>query len=394
MPACRSWSKPETRCANARGDSGRCARLVDRVSRRVSAAAQDSTGWHRLEIPGGRATLRSLGVADNRERSAVMVELIRRFLFATTSQAALESSLRKLPAGNGDSVTVPLPLAPAKWSAVFERTIPPSRLFAEILLDPSARLLFHGLAGLDRDTRTWIEGEDDLLRRLYRNPDALKSFALFAPALQVSAGRVELPGGSLAEQRWSAILNARPDQPSRFGSRLFEDRDGRTAGLFATIAFADEARRGFLLGASGPRFAQLVSGFAQCYPAHSNDYPIALRSHDPALLLLELAVNDKGEVAGPTSQRFWEKVFDDHDLSRAPDAARSDWRRCHRCGVAGESIVRRVGVQSRRCLCDPAGRASRVWRSAGRRMARCGARAEGSASVAIGVHVDGARRRA
>ncbi len=183
MPACRNWPKPETRCADARGDSDRCARLRRIACLAGSAAAQDSTGWHRLEIPGGRATLRSLGVADNRERSAVMVELIRRFLFATTSQAALESSLRKLPAGNGDSLTVPLPLAPAKWSAVvFERTIPPSRLFAEILLDPSARLLFHGLAGLDRDTRTWIEGEDDLLRRLYRNPDALKSFALFAPA--------------------------------------------------------------------------------------------------------------------------------------------------------------------------------------------------------------------
>ncbi len=124
-----------------------------------------------------------------------MVELIRRFIFATSSQSALESSLRQLPSGNGDSLTLPLPLAPAKWSAlVFARTVPSSRLFAEIMLDPSARLLFHGLAGLDRETRSWIEGQDDLLRRLYRNPSALKSFALFAPAVQVSRGRIELPG--------------------------------------------------------------------------------------------------------------------------------------------------------------------------------------------------------
>jgi hypothetical protein len=282
------------------------------------SSARQSAGWFPLQVPGGRGTLRVLGVADHRERSAVMVELVRRFLFATTSQAALEASLRSLPAGAGDSLVLPLPLAPAQWSSiVFDRTVPASRLFAEILLNPSARLLFHGLAGLDPDTLRWIEGQDDLLRRLYRNHDALKSFALFAPSVRISNGRLDIPGGAAAQQRWPAVIGARPDQPAQFVGRLFEDRAGRTAGLFAIAAFADQDRRDFLLGGTEQRFARLVSSFAQCYPPLANDYPLALRSYDPALLLLDITLDGR-RVAGPSSQRFWQRVFDSKELSSAP----------------------------------------------------------------------------
>jgi hypothetical protein len=283
------------------------------------AAAQETGGWYALDVPNGRSTLRSLGVADTRERSAVMVELIRRFLFATTSQANLEAALRKIPATAADKVTLPLPLSPAKWSSlVFERTVPPARLFAEILLNPSARLLFHGLAGLDQPTRSWFEGQDDVIRRVYRDPDALKSFALFAPSLQIADGRLVLAGGATAEQRWFDIIDATPDQPAKFISRMFADRNGRTAGLFATIAFSEEARRKFLLGPSPARFSELVSGFARCYPEHTSDYPFALRSHDAALLLLDVELTRDGRVAGPSSQRFWQQVLDSNDLAGQP----------------------------------------------------------------------------
>src|SRR5918993_31126 len=102
----------------------RAALLALSIGLAMPAAAQDATGWYQLQVPGGRATLKALGVADSRERSAVMVELTRRFLFATTSQAALEFSLRNLPAPGGNMLTVPLPLAPEKWAAlVFGETI-------------------------------------------------------------------------------------------------------------------------------------------------------------------------------------------------------------------------------------------------------------------------------
>lgn len=292
------------------------------------AIAQDHSGWYQLDVPGGRTTLRALGVNDTRPRAAVMVELIRRLHFSTTAQTDLETALRKVPSSGDDSLTLPLPLAPAVWSRViFETTIPPSRLFAEILSDPPARLLFHGLAGLDATTRTWFAGEPELLRRLYRNTDAVKSFALFAPAIRVAAGRVDVPGAPIAEQRWSKLLGVGPTQPARFIDRLFDDRKGRTAGLYWTIAFAEAPRQEFLLRAADDRFARLVSGFAACYPANANDYPFALRSHDAALLLMEIGLTQTGEPAGPRSQRFWHGVFDADDLvpsSGATDLAGGD----------------------------------------------------------------------
>jgi hypothetical protein len=282
----------------------------------AAAAAQDRGGWHPLEVPGGRTTLRALGVSDAQPRSTVMVELVRRLHFSTTPQTDLETALRHLPVSARDVVTLPSPLPAPVWSHVLsEKSILPARLFEAILNDTSARLLFHGLAAMDGQTRRWFERQPDLLRRLHRNPDAIKSFALFAPSVRVASDRVEVPGAATGEQRWSGVLGANPDQPARFIQRLFEDRKGRSAGLYATIAFAEPPRQRFLLTRTPARFARLVDGFAHCYPADANDYPFALRSNDPAYLLMEIGVDDAGAVAGPRSVRFWERVLDADDLA-------------------------------------------------------------------------------
>jgi hypothetical protein len=131
-----------------------------------AATAQDQSGWHRLDVPGGRATLRALGVSDARPRAIVMAELIRRLHFSAAAHSDLETALRNVPVSGGDIVTLPSPLPASVWSQVLDRTIAPSRLFAAILNDPPARLLFHGLAGMDAATRHWCEREPQLLRRL------------------------------------------------------------------------------------------------------------------------------------------------------------------------------------------------------------------------------------
>ena len=281
-----------------------------------AAVAQNQGGWHSLEVPGGRATLRTLGVSDAQPRAAVMVELIRRLHFATSQQTDLITALRNVPVSGRDGVTLPSPLPVSAWSQLlFGKPILPSRLFGAILNDPSARLLFHGLAGLDAETRHWFERQPDLLRRLYRNADGLKSFALFAPSLRVAADRIDVPGEAAGEQRWSDVLGVGPGEPARFVQRLFEDRKGRSAGLYAAIAFAEPSRREFFLKPAPARFARLVEDFADCYPADANDYPFALRSNDPAYLLLEIGLDASGALAGPRSERFWQQVFADDDLS-------------------------------------------------------------------------------
>jgi hypothetical protein len=239
--------------------------------------------------------------------------------------------MRRLTAGGAltveiPSVTVPLPLSPRTWTAIFERDIPARRLFAEIVTDPNARLLYHGLAGLDEETRRWMAGQPDLLKRIYRDGEAVRSFSLFAPALRISGGKVVPPGGPQAAQRWSTALDVNVNRVDRFVRRLFDDRGGRTAGLYFTIASVDAARRSFLLGTGAgvkdgnDRFRRLVASFAQCYPDHATAYPFALRSHDAAVLLLDVAITPEGELAGPQWRKFWSKALSDDNLPANPEA--------------------------------------------------------------------------
>lgn len=295
----------------------------------VFAQAPQVPGWHQLSVPGGRATLRALGVDDSRERAAVMIELIRRLHFSTTAPIELEAAIRALPAAplataGTPLVTLPLPMAHSAWERVIGRSLPPQTMFRAILADVPARLLFHGLAGLDSDTRQWFERESDLLRAIYRNPDAVKAFAMFAPAIEVARGRVLVPGGDLAEARWSRAIGAFATDPRRFVTQLFLERAGRAAGLYFLTAWVEPPRRQFLLhaaDAAGPeRFVRLVDAFAGCYSRDSNGYPFGLRSNDPALLLLATGLSGDGQPNGPRSSSFWERVFEGSELTASPVA--------------------------------------------------------------------------
>ena len=283
-----------------------------------TVSAQEG-GWSTLEVAGGRATLRALGIDDAADRATAMITIIRRLHFSTESQEALEAALRRLPGTGSETLTLPLPMSAQTWQrAIFQRPVAPARLFSAILNDRAARLLFHGLAGLDAPTRAWIEQQPSLLQSFYRDQDAVQAFALFGPALQVHGGRVVVPGGAVAAERWSSVVGASLDAPSQFTTRLFQERDGRIAGLYFLSAFIDPARRRFLLGdvpGGGDRFAALVTSFANCYPRQSNDYPFVLRSKDPAWLLLNVTVSDEGVLAGPRSREFWNAVFDDGEVA-------------------------------------------------------------------------------
>lgn len=270
-------------------------------------------GWFPLEVPGGEQTLRTLQVPLSRERAAVMIDLIRRLHFATNPQDALVRALRHLTTATptGTTVVLPSPLSAGVWSnAVFGRAVPAHRLFAEILNDPNARLLFHGLSGMDAETRAWMAAHPELLRRLYQQDAAAGSFALFAPAITIRNGDLVVPGGGLSRERWSAALGAATDPPERFVQRLFEHENGRAAGLYFVVSQSDDARRRFILGSSNDAFNRLAKAFAGCYPSHSNAYPFVLRSHDPALLLLDVTLDSAGRLPGPIDGRFWSEVFE------------------------------------------------------------------------------------
>ncbi len=286
----------------------------------AGAAFADTGGWHTLPVPGGRATLSRLGIPEGRERAAVMIDLIRRLHFSIGDTAPLTAALREL-AKQGDAtdggVVVLSPLSAQAWAEVLGRPIAPARLVVEILNDERARLLHHGLAGLDVVTRQWFEGPRELLRWLYLNDAAVRSFALFAPAVRVADGAVSIPGGAAAEARWSEVLDSTPRRADQFVRRLFERDAGRTAGLYFVTAAVDEPRRTFILGghlppaSRAPAFRLLIASFAACYPPRSTAYPFVLRPHDGALLLAEIEVGEAGRLAGPRGRDIWQEVLGD-----------------------------------------------------------------------------------
>ena len=285
----------------------------------VVPASAEQGDWHSLDVPGGGATLTRLGVPDDRERAMVMIDLIRRLHFSTSGPAGLVATLRELSSQPPDlstaTVALPSPLPPPLWSQVLGRDVAPRRLFIEILNDERARLLFHGLAGLDRETRQWFHTQPELLRWLYQQQDAVRSFSMFAPALRIAQGRVHVPGGAEAVRQWSSIVGTDVSHPDMFARRLFSHQAGRTAGLYFVFVGVDDARRAFLMGSAmpaarrQPRFERLVSSFASCYPPRSTAYPFVVRSYDAALLLLEVELASDGALAGQSDRQFWEEVF-------------------------------------------------------------------------------------
>jgi hypothetical protein len=223
------------------------------------------------------------------------------------------------------TLELPLPLSPRAWTArILQRDLPASELFTAILSDTRARLLYHGLVGLDANTRRWFSNQRELLKHLYRDEESVRSFALFGPAIKVVGGRVVVPGGPHAARRWSNLLDADPAAPDRFIRRLFDMESGRVAGLYFTVSGVDESRRLFILGLSDAskdgdaRFNRLASVFADCYPKASTSYPFNLRSYDAALLLTQIPLTEKGILPGPRWRKFWEQALSGDGLPSDP----------------------------------------------------------------------------
>lgn len=265
-------------------------------------------------------------------RALVLVELIRRLHFANDQREALEGNIERLrrtpleglrgaTANRVAALALPLPLSPETWRrAVFEHDVPDEEIFTAILTSVRARLLYHGLMALDADTRRWLGSQPALVDEIHDDEDAVRAFALFAPALRIEAGSVVVPGGALGARRWAAVLETDQTRAEEFVSRLFRRDNGRLAGLYALVASAESPRQAFLLGPStdDEPFRQFAARFVDCYGAELPVYPFTLRQVDPALLLQHIEITPEGALAGPTWRRFWTRVLEGDDLPADP----------------------------------------------------------------------------
>ncbi|MGD9904695.1 MAG: hypothetical protein AB7U83_14625 [Vicinamibacterales bacterium] len=218
------------------------------------------------------------------------------------------------------SVDLPLPLSASTWArVVFERDLPPRELFAELLRDSNALLLWRGALALDAPTRRVLDASPDLVRTLHRDAAAL--FAAFGASYAVRGGRVQVAGDPAVVALWETLVGEPLASPAPFARRLFTRDGGRLAAFFDLVQSLPEPQRRFATGAwiENPqrrldRFRALYDAVARASDASSASRALFAReAADPWLLLRGLAVGQSAAgngLAGPQQRRFWDRAFE------------------------------------------------------------------------------------
>ena len=247
------------------------------------------------------------------------------------------SLLKRLNAGESvlmtTSVTaLPLPLSPDVWSSVvFERNVPEKTLFATIVRDRRASLLYYGLQSMTPNTLAYVARNPDLLRSFYR--DVAGPFAAFGGSFQIDEeGRVVLPDGDDGIELWQSLVDEPITKPDRFGRALFSRDSGRLAYFFDGVLRLDEPHRRFALGlwitdrgARLERFRALYQTFIGVEDRLSfTELPFLRPSYDPATLLGIVAVTPSGAPTAPAFKKLWSRAFESDDIPGVNDRTVND----------------------------------------------------------------------
>jgi hypothetical protein len=284
-------------------------------SLRVPASAEDVARAAGLPPPASEETLLLdlIRVLHERPVAAAAVSggplgSVRSLLRA--ANAAVQATAPETP-----PLLVPLPLDPEAWrTIVFGRQIPLGDLFAAILEDRRASLLYAGLVSVDAPTLDALAVDRRLLARLFDRHAA--ALAAFGRSLAIRGGIVELPGPPGTGPAWEALIGERASEVGRFVPALLGRDDGRVAYYYDAIAQLDEPHRRFAAGgpASGPDAAatlrRLFRVFRRVSPEwNAAAYPYYRPPVDPAVVLRVIRVTPDGRLAPPSSQWLWAQVF-------------------------------------------------------------------------------------
>ena len=301
----------------------------------------------RAAATGGALSLATIKTRQTRERVAAAVEAFggklreRRNQYTVTLETGrherdVHASLKLMGLdvadvvvrlNKGDTVTIevpadvlPLALSMATWSqVVFQRAIAPRALFAELLRDPNALLVWHGAMAMDAPTRRFFEAAPDLVQTIYR--EAAPLFSAYSAQVSVRDGRVQVEGGAHVPQLWEGLVDESLSAPARFVRRLFTRDDGRLAVFFDLMQHLPLAQSDFATGKWIARSEDRLDRFRALYGAVSNtdaDWkpalaPLKRYPADPWLLLRGLSASAApggNGLAGPQQRRFWDRAFE------------------------------------------------------------------------------------
>ena len=247
------------------------------------------------------------------------------------------SLAKRLNAGESVLITtsitaLPLPLSPDVWSSVvFERSVPEKTLFATIVRDRRASLLYYGLQAMTPNTLAYVARNPDLLRSFYR--DAAGPFAAFGGSFQIDEeGRVVVPDGADGVELWQSLVDEPITRPDQFGRALFSRDSGRLAYFFDGVLRLDEPHRRFALGlwitdrgARLERFRALYQTFIGVEDRLSfTELPFLRPSYDPPTLLGVVAVTPSGAPAAPAFKKLWSRAFESDDIPGVNDRIVND----------------------------------------------------------------------
>lgn len=228
------------------------------------------------------------------------------------------------------STTLPLPLSSAIWTdVVFDRRATTQTLVSAILGSRNAALLYNGLLSLDDDTRAWLATQPTLIEELASRHSA--AFLVAAPGLRVSGTAVRVPGGEAAVPAWEALVGRHINNPANFVRALVAEGDGRLAYFFGAMAQLTPPQVRLALNLESRDVTERIATARRLHAIFEHmdrswkiDERVFWRPpRDPALLIADLRVDDKGRPVLPGTRRFWSAVFADADQGRTA-ASRED----------------------------------------------------------------------
>ena len=127
--------------------------------------------------------------------------------------------------------------------------------------------------------------------------------ALYSSCLEISAGRVEVPGGSAAGAVWASVVRAQPTDTRRFLRELLDKDDGRLLRFYFLLSQLDMRRQRFFTA-----YAKRTSAFYEVFRDSAQvEQKTARRVGSSSIedLFRELPIDAEGHLEFPGSPEVW-----------------------------------------------------------------------------------------
>jgi hypothetical protein len=282
------------------------------------------TGFFDLPVTGGTATYEMLGLQPE-ERGYAMSLLVRE-MFAQSS-AALERAAavrnfvgQLIQPGKAEEIaadtrpiTIAAPLTADHWRDVLQID-DKADLFASLINNRAAMLVCAGAMASDPSVRVLLERDRGLLKWIVKTTPA--AFWVAARSLKVDTDRIVVPGGTVAEPIWEALVEAKVTRPADFLRAMLAKDSGRFAWFYDTVNTMSETRRAHVFAAPVDEARAMYAVFRS---SDSNwkleEHPFLRGVTDPWIVLTHIGITSDG-VASPAEKWFWQELFERDDVTR------------------------------------------------------------------------------